>query len=108
MGHLRKRGNNWQVCIYTDRGRYHETVKGTKQEAMARMHQIEADRCRGSEPPRVGKLTLGQHLDAWLVHERTQVSQRTYDGYESIVRVHLRPALGSLSLAKLHPQALQS
>ena len=108
MGHLRKRGENWQICCHTRAGRYHETVGPDKQAALARMHEIEAERCRGQEQPRIGKLTLGQHLDAWLVHEKTQVSHRSYDGYESIVRVHLRPSLGSLSLAKLQPQALQS
>lgn len=39
---------------------------------------------------------------------RTNCSQRTLDGYQSIIERHLIPALGNVQLKKLHPQAIQA
>lgn len=108
MGHLRKRGNSYQITIYTPNGRYHESVRGSKAQAKARMLEVEAARVKGVEPPRNHKLTLGQHLGNWLEYQKTQVSLRTFDGYESMNRVHLKPALGDLTLRDLRPEAIQA
>jgi integrase len=49
-------------------------------------------------------LTVGEYLARWLSHSvRDAVSQKTYERYESIVRVHLSPALGSIKLKALMP-----
>lgn len=108
MGHLRKRGNSYQIIIYTPNGRYHESVRGSKAQAKIRMLELEAARTKGVEPPRNHRLTLGQHLENWLEYQKTQVSLRTFDGYESMTRVHLQPALGDLSLRNLRPEAIQA
>jgi len=51
-----------------------------------------------------GSLTVGEYLARWLSHSvRDTVSQKTYERYESIVRVHLSPALGSIKLKALTP-----
>ena len=39
---------------------------------------------------------------------KTNCSQRTLDGYQSIIKAHLIPALGHIQLKHLHPQAIQS
>ncbi|MEJ7873371.1 MAG: N-terminal phage integrase SAM-like domain-containing protein, partial [Rubrobacteraceae bacterium] len=51
-----------------------------------------------------GKLSLGDYLDRWLKDSvRDTVRQRTYERYESIVRVHIKPSLGRVKLKALTP-----
>jgi integrase len=58
-------------------------------------------------PP--GRLTLAEHLSNWLEgYVKTNCSQRTLDGYQSIVERHLVPALGHIQLKHLQPQAIQA
>jgi integrase len=52
-------------------------------------------------------ITVADYLARWLAHVRTRVRPATYDGYESLVRCHINPALGQLPLAELHPLHLQ-
>jgi integrase len=57
-----------------------------------------------------GKLTLASYLDRWLDDSvKDTVRQRTYERYESIVRVHIKPAFGRMKLKALtlnHVRAL--
>jgi integrase len=49
-------------------------------------------------------LRVGEYLDRWLSDSvRDTVRQRTYERYESIVRVHIKPAFGRLKLKSLTP-----
>jgi integrase len=48
-----------------------------------------------------GTLTLGGYLDKWLPSIKDTVRQRTWERYESIVRVHIKPALGAKKLKDL-------
>jgi integrase len=51
-----------------------------------------------------GKLTLAGYLDRWLDDSvKDTVRQRTYERYESIVRVHIKPAIGRVKLKALTP-----
>ncbi len=53
-------------------------------------------------------LSTGEFLDQWLTDVvRPHVRQWTYRGYEVHVRLHLKPALGRVPLAKLTPQQIQ-
>jgi integrase len=48
-----------------------------------------------------GTLTLGRYLDKWLSGIKDTVRQRSWERYEQLVRVHIKPALGSLKLKDL-------
>jgi integrase len=51
-----------------------------------------------------GTTTLSQYLDAWLKDSvKDTVRQRTYERYESIARVHIKPTLGRVKLKTLTP-----
>src|SRR5829696_2692337 len=53
-----------------------------------------------------GNITVGEYLTEWVSDSdsaRDTVRQRTYERYESIVRVHLAPALGRVKLKALTP-----
>lgn len=114
MGHLRQRTKgSWQICVYSAHAngkpvRHHETVVGTKTDAMRRMRELESGLDKGIPIP-VGKLTVEEHLHNWLDgYVRTACSQRTVDGHQSIVENHLIPALGHIPLRKLQPQTIQA
>lgn len=47
------------------------------------------------------KMRLGAYLDRWLSDVRPNLAPATWRKHESIVRVHLRPALGHLRLSQL-------
>ena len=54
-------------------------------------------------------MKVGEYLDRWLTDTEGTVRQRTWERYESIVRVHIKPAFGRLKLGSLtpgHPRAL--
>jgi integrase len=51
-----------------------------------------------------GTITVGEYLSGWLANSvRDTVRQRTYERYESIVRVHLIPSIGRVTLKALTP-----
>jgi integrase len=51
-----------------------------------------------------GKQTVEEYLARWLSNSvRDTVRRRTYERYESIVRVHLTPAIGKVELKTLTP-----
>ena len=58
------------------------------------------------EPTRT---TLAAYLDQWLAdYAKPTVSTRTFERYEEIVRLHLKPALGGHILAHLKPLHIQT
>jgi len=52
-------------------------------------------------------LTVGEYLHHWLAHAKGRVRATTYDGYESLVRLHALPVLGEVALCDLHPLHVQ-
>ncbi|HEV8280690.1 MAG TPA: tyrosine-type recombinase/integrase [Candidatus Limnocylindrales bacterium] len=67
-------------------------------------------RAESSGLPATGeRLTVGAFLDLWLRDAvRPKVRPKTCTSYASIVRVHLTPGLGRLSLPRLTPQQVQA
>jgi hypothetical protein len=114
-GHIRKRGkNSYSIAISLGKdpttGQYKyqwTTVKGTKKEAEKRLSELlhQLDNGTFMKP---GKTTLGEYLEKWLKdYVWTNLAPRTAEGYESIIRCHLVPALGSIPLTQLKPEHLQ-
>src|SRR5215217_6901301 len=100
----RRKSGGWcaQYTVYTSEGRKRRTLYGkTRQEVAAKLSRALADR-EGGLIFDAGSLTVGEYLARWLSHSvRDTVSQKTYESYESIVRVHLSPALGRIRLKAL-------
>jgi integrase len=102
----RRKSGGWcaQYTVYTSEGRKRRTLYGkTRQEVAAKLSRALAYR-EGGLTFDAGSLTVGEYLARWLSHSvRDTVSQKTYERYESIVRVHLSPALGRIKLKALTP-----
>ncbi len=72
----------------------------TKTACREKLRQAMSDADRGLVFD-AGTLTLGQYLDKWLSNIEDTVRQRTWERYEQLVRVHIKPALGSKKLKDL-------
>jgi integrase len=76
----------------------------TKEEARKKLRTMRADADQGIVFD-TENLKVGEYLDRWLTDSvRDTVRQRTFERYESIVRVHIKPAFRRLKLMALTPQ----
>lgn len=83
------------------------TVKGSKKDAEKRLSELlhQMDTSNYMKP---GKTTVADYLDRWLSdYVKPNLSPRGYERYESIARVHLIPAIGSIQLTQLRSSHLQ-
>jgi len=83
------------------------SVKGTKKEAEKRLSDVlhQLDTGTFMKP---GKTTLGEFLERWLKdYAWPNLAPRTAEGYEHIIRRHLIPSLGNITLTQLKPEHLQ-
>lgn len=63
---------------------------------------VELERLKAQHAPSNARtLTLGQYLERWLVDVKPNLAPATWRKHESIVRVHVLPALGSIRLPEL-------
>ena len=110
-GSITKRDDGRWMARYTVRtikGPKRRTVYGrTRAEASAKLAKAMADRDGGLIFD-AGNLTMGDYLDRWLSNSvKDTVRERTYERYEEILRLHVKPALGRLKLKALTPAHVQ-
>jgi integrase len=107
--HRRKNGS-WcaQYTVHTAEGSKRKTVYGkTRREVDEKLTKAKVDRERGLVFE-AGNLTLGKYLERWLVDSvRGSVRVKTYEGYETAVRVHVAPAMGRIKLRNVTPTHLR-
>ncbi len=83
------------------------SVKGTKKEAEKKLAELFHQLDTGTFM-RPSKTTLAEYLERWLKdYVWPNLAPRTSEGYETIVRQHLIPELGSMTLTQLKPEHLQ-
>lgn len=51
--------------------------------------------------------SVGEYLDRWLATAKQKVSGRTYEDYVGLLKLYVRPALGTKKLANLRPLDVQ-
>ena len=109
-GHVRERGKGrWYAVIETRDGAGKRKRKWVslpdckgKRDAETACGKLIAEMNRGTylEP---SKTTLGEFLDQWLKHCRSQVSPKSHERYSGLVNQNIKPALGTVPLTKLKP-----
>src|SRR5918997_4711895 len=107
----RRSDGTWcaQITVYTAKGRKRKTLYGkTRHEVDKRLTTAKGDRENGLTLD-AGNLKLGDYLDHWLTDSvRDTVRQRTYERYEQMVRVHIKPTLGCVKLRALNAAQVRS
>lgn len=99
-GSVYHRKNGTYCAKYKDaHGTYRYIYRKTKPEARQALREALTDRDAGVIPP--AKITVGSLLDEWLEEIREDISLRTWLSRESIVRVHIKPPIGSVKLSQL-------
>jgi integrase len=93
---------------YVDGKRRRKDIYGkTRREVAEKLKVVLRDQQQGS-PVMTERQTLAQYLERWLsASVKPSVKVRTYEGYESIVRVRVIPRLGRRQLAKVTALDLQ-
>lgn len=102
----RRKGGGWmaQYVVYTTAGRKRRTVYGkTRAEVAAKLTKAVSDREDGLVFDDEG-LTTEEYLGRWLKDSvRDTVRPSTYERNQTLVRLHIVPAVGRLKLKALTP-----
>jgi integrase len=107
-GSVYRRKDGRVVGEYEDANGKRRYISGaTKPEVRKTLRKLLADRDAGivydSE-----NLTVGGYLDRWLDAIKGSVRERTWERHEQVVRVHLKPTIGSVKLERLNALQVQS
>ena len=96
----------WQASVQLDGVR--RTFYGkTRSEALAKLRAATEQAAKaGGRFPSAGAVTLADFLTDWLAQAKPRLRPKTYERYESVVRLHVVPKLGAVKLAKLTPRQL--
>ncbi len=96
----------WCASVTTERGHRQHFLGRTRAEVARKLTGALDARDKGVlvTGPRQ---TVGQFFTQWLAAVQPSLRPRTFVGYEQLVRLHVVPDLGPLSLTKLSPQHLQ-
>jgi len=114
-GHIRKRGTaSWAIVLDIGRDasgkrrqKWH-TVKGTKRDAERELARLVNEINIGAyvEP---SVMPVCDYLERWLRdYAKSNVSAKTYERYNEIVRNSISPAIGSYALSKIRPLHIQA
>jgi integrase len=106
----RKDGRWWgRYTVHTDKGPKQKAVYGkTRAEVATKLRKAMVDLDNGLVFD-AKNVTVEEYLDEWWPNIKDTVRQRTWERYEQIVRVHLKPAFGRMKLRSLtttHVRAL--
>ena len=110
-GSIVARGNSFRVQVsYTDGEGNRQFVTKTcptKREAQAICAKMLVE-TRQDDFRKPTKETVGAYLPMWLAtYAKPRLTPEAYHRYESLIRIHLVPALGNIAMSKLQPTDLQ-
>jgi integrase len=110
-GHVRQRGNSWELRAYvgvdptSGRAKYlTRTFRGGKREADEALARFVTEVSGGGHAAK--DTTLSKLIRRWLDLVREDLSPSTVRGYERIIRCYIEPEIGRVSLAKLRTDQL--
>ena len=115
-GSIRKRENGtWEARIQlgndpvTGKPIRKSVYAKTQKEARSKLQElIEKKKSQNYNQVEDDKLTLDTWLDMWLNNYLVDIKPNTILQYESVVRLHIKPALGSIPLKKLRTPVIQA
>jgi integrase len=112
MASIRKRkhedGGGYQVRYRDPNGRARAKSFKRKVDASRFAQAVEADKARGDWlDPRLARVTLAQYVDEWRP-TIGNLKPSTKAGYDSLLRIHILPALGDAPLGKITPKDVRA
>src|SRR5581483_4961706 len=104
--HQRKDGR-WCASISVGRGKRKHYLGWKRADVAAKLAQALADKQKGTLVVS-GRQSVRQFFASWLETARPALRERTATRYEQLVRLHVMPDIGKVSLQRLAPVHLQS
>ena len=103
-GNIKQRADGlWEARVSLPGGKRRSLYGKTRREAQDKLRGALRDLDAGLDPS-AGRQTVEQFLGQWLAASvRPSVKVKTYEGYESIVRVRVVPRIGRVALGGLTP-----
>jgi integrase len=108
-GTIRRRADGrWEVRITSPDGGRPSLYGRTRAEVQEKLDAAR-QAIRTGMPVSYDRQTVAEFLDYWLSEcVGSQRRAKTYESYECMVRLFIKPQIGSTQLAKLQPQEVQS
>ncbi|HEY5273757.1 MAG TPA: tyrosine-type recombinase/integrase [Acidimicrobiales bacterium] len=110
-GHLRQRGNAWELRAYvgvdplTNRKKYlTRTFRGGKRDAEEALARFTTEVAGGGHAAQ--NTMVGDLIQQWLNLSRAELSPTTARGYDWIIKAYITPTLGNVPLGKLRTAQL--
>lgn len=93
-------------------GKHRTRTFTTHSDAISYRRRVEGDELAGLViDPRGGERLFKDYADAWLVHRLVKgrpLTPATRQGYEALLRRHLRPAFGATKLRQITPERVRT
>lgn len=104
-----KRGVSWyaRVCWSEDGARRQKHVSAPTKRACEDLVRATLTAADAGAVARDAKRTVGEELDDWLRASAARLKPQTHRAYADAVRLHVKPALGDVPLAKLRPADIE-
>jgi integrase len=103
----RKSDGRWVAALFLPNGRRKFLYAKTHKEAVEKLRAAQRGLDNGLDLD-TGRLTVAQYLDKWLsASVQPSVKVKTYEGYESIVRIRVVPRVGRKQLPNVTALDLQ-
>ena len=81
----------------------------TRKQAVEKMNAAINDFKNGTYIEKSSTYTFGDWLDKWLNdYKKATLKQHTYESYESLIRLHIKPCLGKSLITKMQTNQLQT
>jgi integrase len=92
----------------TGKRRQTRISRPTKHEVEVEVAKLTAGKADGTySEAAASKITVAEYLDKWLKHISATIRPASHGRYSEVVRLHIKPELGKVQLAKLTPLQVQ-
>lgn len=103
----KRKDGRWEAKISLPNGLRRSFCAKTRQEVVKKLHQAQRTIAEGL-PLANERQTLKEYMGPWLQESvKPSVRPYTYQSYETIVRLHILPEIGRITLARLTAQDVQ-
>lgn len=103
---VQRTDGRWQASLQVD-GRRRTVYGRTRAEAAGKLADLRQQALRAGTMPDPGRRTVDDLLTAWLEAVTPSLKPRTISDYAYTCRRYIRPAIGSVLLARLGPEHVQ-
>jgi integrase len=91
----------WVGALHLPSGRRKAVYAKTKDGVRAKLDRLKGEVATGTPPPSDERRTIGEYMVYWLSTTKDSIRPSSYRVYESLVRNHIVPRLGTRQLTKL-------